>query len=98
MNKKSNIITNIIVILFIVFGAVNFSMVISEYSDVVDNDIASRNYLQQSLIKMHEMETDLCITINLGRNSDKADNTAAIEEYSRKIDYYMGECKELMKK
>ena len=98
MNKKSNIITNIIVILFIVFGAVNFSMVISEYSDVVDNDIASRNYLQQSLIKMHEMETDLCITINLGRNSDKADNTAAIEEYSGKIDYYMGECKDLMKK
>ncbi|NLT08227.1 MAG: hypothetical protein GXY08_01825, partial [Ruminococcus sp.] len=97
MKKKINIITNIIVILFIVLGSVDFSMVISEYSDVVDNDIASRNYLQQSLIKMHEMETDLCIAINLGRNSDKADNTAAIEDYISKIDYSMGECKDLMK-
>lgn len=98
MKNKSNIITNIVVILFIILGAVDFSMVISEYSDVVDNDIASRNYLQQSLIKMHEMETDLCIAINLGRNSDKTDNTAAIEDYVGKIDYSMSECKELMKK
>ncbi|HRR76191.1 MAG TPA: diguanylate cyclase [Ruminococcus sp.] len=98
MNKKSNVITNIVVILFIVLGAIGFTLVISEYSDVVDNDIASRNYLQQSSIKMHELETDLCIAIDLGRNADTADNTEAIEDYVEKINYSLGECKELMKK
>ena len=95
MDKKSNILTNIIVILFIVLGFIGFSFVISEYSDVVDNDVASRNYLQQNSIKMHEMETDLCIAIDLGRNGG---DSAQIEEYVEKIDTSMSECRELMKK
>ncbi|WP_164168645.1 diguanylate cyclase domain-containing protein, partial [Ruminococcus flavefaciens] len=98
MKNKSNVITNIVVILFIVLGAIGFTLVITEYSDVVDNDIASRNYLQQSSIKLHELETDLCITINLGRNADSTDNAEAIEGYVEKINSSMSECKELMKK
>ena len=98
MKNKSNVITNIVVILFIVLGAIGFTLVISEYSDVVDNDIASRNYLQQNSIKLHELETDLCITINLGRNADSTDNAEAIESYVEKINSSMSECKELMKK
>lgn len=96
MNKKSNVITNIVVILFIILGAIGFSLVISEYSDVMDNDVASRNYLQQSSTKMHELETDLCIAINLGRNADA--DSASVEEYLDKINYSLSECKELMKK
>ena len=95
MDKKSNIVTNIIVILFIVLGFIGFTFVISEYSDVVDNDVASRNYLQQNSIKMHEMETDLCIAINMGRSGE---DPAQIEEYVEKINYSMDECKDLMKK
>lgn len=95
MKNKINVITNVIVILFIVLGAIGFSLVISEYSDVVDNDIASRNYLQQNSIKMHEMETDLCIAINMGRSGE---DPAQIEEYVEKINYSMDECKDLMKK
>ena len=83
MNKKSNVITNIVVILFIILGAIGFSLVISEYSDVMDNDVASRNYLQQSSTKMHELETDLCIALNLGRNADAA--SASVEEYLDKM-------------
>ena len=98
MKNKINVITNVIVILFIVLGAIGFSLVISEYSDVVDNDIASRNYLQQNSIKLHELETDLCSTINLGRNADSTDNAEAIEGYVEKINSSMSECKELMKK
>lgn len=98
MKNKSNVITNIVVILFIVLGAIGFTLVITEYSDVVDNDIASRNYLQQNSIKLHELETDLCITINLGRNADSTDNAEAIESYVEKINSSMSECKELMKK
>ncbi|MBR3667871.1 MAG: diguanylate cyclase [Ruminococcus sp.] len=98
MKNKINVITNVIVILFIVLGAIGFSLVISEYSDVVDNDIASRNYLQQNSIKLHELETDLCITINLGRNADSADNAEAIGSYVEKINSSMSECRELMKK
>ena len=44
---------------------------------------------------MHEMETDLCIAINMGRSGE---DPAQIEEYVEKINYSMDECKDLMKK
>ena len=98
MEKKTNIITNIVVVIFIVLGIVGISFIISEYSDVVENDIASRNYLQQDSITRHEMETDICIAINLGKNSTALDNTEEIDEYVQKINNSMNDCRELMKK
>lgn len=98
MEKKTNIITNIVVVIFIVLGIVGISFIISEYSDVVENDIASRNYLQQDSITRHEMETDICIAINLGKNSTALDNTEEIDEYVQKINNSMNDCRELLKK
>ena len=93
MEKKTNIITNIVVVIFIVLGIVGISFIISEYSDVVENDIASRNYLQQDSITRHEMETDICIAINLGKNSTALDNTEEIDEYVQKINNSMNDCR-----
>ena len=85
MDKKSNLITNIVVVLFILVGFAGMTLISSKYSDVIEKDSAAKNYLQQGAICMREMETDICIAINVGRNLKNSDDTLEIDEYIEKI-------------
>ncbi len=96
MGKKSNVITNIVIILFIIIGFAGMALTISQYSSIIDKDTAAKQYLQEDSIYKHSLETDLCIAINLGRNSKNTEDTSQIDEYLEKVDSYLEQSKNVM--
>ncbi|MCQ2468935.1 MAG: GGDEF domain-containing protein [Ruminococcus sp.] len=96
MGKKSNVITNIVIILFIIIGFAGMALTISQYSSIIDKDTAAKQYLQEDSIYKHSLETDLCIAINLGRNSKNTEDTSQIDEYLKKVDSYLEQSKNVM--
>ncbi len=98
MGKKSNVITNIVIILFIIVGFAGMALIISQYSSVIDKDTAAKQYLQEDSIYKHSLETDLCIAINLGRNSKNTEDTSQIDEYLEKVDSYLQQSADVMAK
>lgn len=96
MGKKNNVITNIVIILFIIIGFAGMALTISQYSSIIDKDTAAKQYLQEDSIYKHSLETDLCIAINLGRNSKNTEDTSQIDEYLKKVDSYLEQSKNVM--
>ena len=98
MGKKNNVITNIVIVLFIIIGFAGMALTISQYSNVIDVDTAAKQYIQEDSIYKHSLETDLCIAINLGRNNKNEDDTSEIDVYLEKVNTYLEQSEDVMTK